>query len=219
MFNDTVQNDVRYIITGGAGASLYAAPEEGGFHHYVNVSLTASGLAINPVHLDSPRLNRGEVTVRGIDEDVTLSTEDLELMVYVEAFSSFQNQFDNWRGQGTYRGVRISTLVELVGGMNTDHIIRITSSDGYAQEFSFSNIYPNSSWASIQGAMLLAFSFNGTEVPDWQDGLRLIMIPPDGGYSNSDCLMTSESGMGCHIYPSAGARWIRSVMMIEVIGQ
>lgn len=37
IFNDDVKDGVRYVITGGAGARLYASPKKGGFHHYVVV--------------------------------------------------------------------------------------------------------------------------------------------------------------------------------------
>jgi len=39
VFNDNVKDGVRYVITGGAGARLYASPKEGGFHHYVVVQV------------------------------------------------------------------------------------------------------------------------------------------------------------------------------------
>ena len=55
-------------------------------------------------------------------------------------------------------------------------------------------------------------------VPSWVDGLRIVMLTPDGGYSNADCLATSALGQGYHIYESAGARWAKYVAMIEIIG-
>ncbi|MHA2078755.1 MAG: metallophosphoesterase family protein, partial [Candidatus Thorarchaeota archaeon] len=111
MFNETVRNGVRYVVTGGAGASLYASEEEGGIYHFVNVTLSDGVLEIVPVLLSEPSLERDRVVVRGVDEDVTLSVSDLKLMETVQGFSSFQNQFDNWRGYGEYVGVRVSALV------------------------------------------------------------------------------------------------------------
>ena len=83
--------------------------------------------------------------------------------------------------------------------------------------FSYDNVYPNASWYDVQGDMILAYSLNGTDVLDWTDGMRLVMLPADEAYSNSDCLETSAPGMGYHVYPSAGARWVRFVSYIEVI--
>lgn len=217
MYNESVRNGVRYVITGGAGASLYASEEEGGIYHFVNVTLAETGVEIVPVLLTPPTLERDRVVVRGSDEDVTLSLADLISMDMTEGWSSFQNQFDNWRGYGFYRGVRVSNLVSLVGGMGLSDIVRVTSFDGYSQDFSYDNVYPNVSWYDTQGDMILAYGLNGTDVLDWTDGMRLVMLPADEAYSNDDCLATSAPGMGCQIYPSAGARWVRFVSFIEVL--
>jgi 3',5'-cyclic AMP phosphodiesterase CpdA len=213
MYNETVINGVRYIITGGAGASLYADEDSGGIYHYMNVTLNKDGLTLEPVLLDTPSLPRDVVAVRGIIEDMTLTLDDLLQMNIVTGYSSFQNQYDNWRGHGTYTGIAISELVELVGGMTTNDTLIVRSFDGYAQEFSYSNIYPNTTWAEIQGPIILAYAYNDTSVLDWVDGMRLVMIPPDGEYSNTDAIQTSESGDVI----SAGSRWVRFVSLIEVI--
>jgi 3',5'-cyclic AMP phosphodiesterase CpdA len=217
MYNESVRNGVRYVISGGAGASLYASEEEGGIYHFVNVTVTETGVEIAPVRLTPPSLERDRVVVRGSDADVTLSLTDLINLDGIEGWSSFQNQYDNWRGFGLYRGVRVSDLVELVGGMGVSDTLRVSSFDGYSQDFLFSNVYPNTSWYEIQGDMVLAYRLNGTDVLDWTDGMRLVMLPTDEAYSNLDCLATSALGMGYHLYPSAGARWVRFVSFIEVI--
>jgi len=217
MFNVSFNDGVRYVITGGAGASLYASPANGGLYHFVNVTLANSDLIIEAVPLNSPTLSRSHMVVKSIDEDATLSVDDLLLMDVIEGFSSFQNQYENWKVYGKYSGVKVEDLVNLVGGMDSDDILRIISYDGYTQEFHRSNVYPNASWLSIQGHMIIAFEYNDTRVPSWSDGLRLVMLPSDEDYSNEDCLNTSAPGMGYHIYPSAGARWVRYVSSIEVI--
>jgi len=213
MYNETVVNGVKYVITGGAGASLYADEDSGGIYHYMNVTLNEDGLTIEPVLLDTPSLPRNVVAVRGLIEDVTLSLEDLLLMDDITGYSSFQNQYDNWRGHGTYTGIAISDLVELVGGMTVNDTLVVKSFDGYAQNFSYSNVYPNATWSEIQGPMVLAYTYNDTSVLDWADGMRLVMIPSDGAYSNTDANQTSESGD----LISAGTRWVRFVSIIEVI--
>ena len=116
------------------------------------------------------------------------------------------------------REKKLSTLLSLVGGMNESQMLRITSSDGFEQMFCYCNAYPNATWYSYQGDMILAFEYNGTVVPGWSDGMRLVMLPEDGAYSIDDCLATSAPDQGCNIYASAGARWVRYVSTIEVIG-
>jgi predicted phosphodiesterase len=212
LFNDSIINGVRYIITGGAGASLYADEGHGGIYHFVNVTVNESGLSIEPVLLGSPIIPRDSVVVRGASEDVTLSLNDLLQMVPIQGFSSFQNQYDNWRGQGVYEGIAISALIELIGGMTVNDTLIVQSFDGYFQEYSYSNVYPNSSWANIQGPMILAYEYNGTQVLDWADGMRLVMVPPDGAYSNEDAILTSSTSA-----VSAGSRWVRFVSILEVV--
>lgn len=219
IFNESTVQGVRYVITGGAGASLYASPDDGGYYHFVNVTLSESGLSIEPVFLESPSFQRDMIEVRNQDESLTLTLDDLLLLPDLEGFSSFQNQYDNWRGHGTYRGVKISDLIELTGGMQENDIVRITANDGYLWDFCYFNVYPNSSWHDIQGDMILAYSVNTTYIPDWTDGMRLVMLAPDGGFSNEDFQLTSAPGMGYYIYESSGASWVRFVSNIEVIGQ
>jgi len=213
MYNETIVNGVRYVITGGVGAGLYADEENGGIYHYMNVTLKEDILTVEPVILTTPSLPRDSVIIKGLAEDVTLSLDDLLAMEAMSGFSSFQNQYDNWRGQGIYSGVDISDLIELVGGMTINDTLIVQSFDGYTQEFGYSNVYPNTTWAEIQGPMILAYSYNDTLVLDWTDGMRLVMMPSDGGYSNLDAIQTSESDDVI----SAGARWVRFVSSIEVI--
>ena len=215
MYNETVVNGVRYVITGGAGANLYADQDSGGIYHYMNVTLNKGSLTIEPVLLDTPTLPRDVVAVRGAVEDVTLSLDDLLLMDVITGYSSFQNQYDNWRGQGIYTGIAVSELIDLVGGMNINDTLVVRSFDGYAQEFSYSNVYPNATWAEIQGPMVLAYSYNATSILDWADGMRLVMIPTDGAYSNADANQTSQFGEVI----SAGALWVKFVSVIEVISR
>jgi predicted phosphodiesterase len=217
MYNQTMRNGVRYVISGGAGASLVAEPNQGGIHHFVNVTLSKSNLIIESIELDSPILQRDSILIVGTNEHITLSIDDLLLLENIEEYSSFQNQYGNWGGQGTYKGVKIATLIELVEGMNTTSTIRVVASDGFEQNFCYWNVYPNASWYEAQGDMILAYSYNNTRVPDWGDGLRLVMLPQDSDYSNNDCIATSALGMGCYLYASAGARWVRWVNLIEVI--
>lgn len=212
LYNETVVNGVRYVITGGAGASLVADEDSGGIYHYIQVKIDDTGLSLEPVLLEPPSLPRDVVVVRANNEDMTLSLEDLQQLTTITGNTSFENQFNNWRGYGTYTGVAISELVELVGGMSFGDTLNITSFDGFSQEFSYANVYPNATWADIQGSMILAYSYNGTSVLDWADGMRLVMLPPDQAYSNNDAIQTSSVDV-----ISAGSRWVRFVSIIEVI--
>lgn len=145
-----------------------------------------------------------------------LSLDDLLSITPVEDYSSFQNKFGNWRGQGIYKGVRVSDLIELVDGISQDDNVTIYSTDGYNQTYCYNNIYNTWSNTSIQGEMILVYSYNGTMMPEWENGPMIVFLPPDGAYSNQDCLDTSYPEQGCQVYLSAGSRWVKNVAKIVV---
>ena len=215
LYNTTRVDSTNYIISGGAGANLHAPPSMGGFYHFVLFNVQGSSVFFNPVHVQV-NMSSPSVEVSGKWGNITLQLEDLKQMNWVEAYSAFQNFYGNWRGQGTYRGVAVSDVIGLVGGMEPTDIIVVEALDGYTQAFCQSNVYPDTSWHDAQGLMILAFMFNGTSVPEWSDGFRMAFLPPDGAYSNDDCLYTSCLGQGCSLYLSGGSRWISNVARIVV---
>jgi hypothetical protein len=130
----------------------------------------------------------------------------------LKAFTAYQNFHGNWRGNGTYQGVLLSALVELVATIDNNDIVNVTA-DGYAQAFAYYNLYPNSSIYNIQGNLILAYVYNGTMVTTWADGPQLAFLTPDGSYSNSDASQTTHPTW---FSSSAGARWVRNVVSIEI---
>ncbi len=44
------KNGVSYVVTGGGGAPLYAKPDEGGFYHYVKISVDG-GIQVEPIEV------------------------------------------------------------------------------------------------------------------------------------------------------------------------
>ncbi|MEM5812326.1 MAG: hypothetical protein QW286_01280, partial [Candidatus Aenigmatarchaeota archaeon] len=113
-------------------------------------------------------------------------------MPAIERNGSFQNSYGNIRGQGDYKGVRVADLIELVGGMTEEQIVTVRAIDGYCQNFTYSNVYPNESQYQYQGDMVLAYQYNGTLIPDYQDGPRLMFLPEDGYFSNDDANRTID---------------------------
>ncbi|NWF96560.1 MAG: hypothetical protein HXY34_10515 [Candidatus Thorarchaeota archaeon] len=134
-------------------------------------------------------------------------------MPTVHMNGSFQNSFGNIRGAGEYRGVRVSALVELAGGMEANDTVQVISSDGYNRTFGYRNVYPNSTEYGIQGHMVLAFEYNGSEVPDYEDGFRLMFLTDDGVFSNADAAQVyPDLGTG-----SAGSLCVSKVATIRVL--
>lgn len=216
LYNYTRIGSVDYVITGGAGAELYASPDEGGFHHFTLFSVQGDSISFSPVVVEVGTHEK-VIEVSGRMGNITLPPSDLLAMLSIEGYSSYQNYYGNWKGDGTYRGVLLLELIELVGGIEQGEILRIESSDGYSQEYCYWNVYPNATWHSAQGDMILAYMFNGTSVPDWENGFEIAFLPEDGAYSNNDCLVTSAEGQGGNVYLSAGARWVKDVCRIVVV--
>ncbi len=213
-FNHTRIAETDLVISGGAGATLVD-----GLHHYVTVSVNATNaFDIDKFDLALEPYPAPVLTVIGRDGMARNFThESLFDMEILEGASSFENYFGNIGGEGYYTGVAVSCLVELAGGMRDGDILRVTGTDSYYQDFGYANVYANESWLELQGIMLIALSMDSVAVPDWEEGPKLIMLAPDGLYSNYDCEETSCDGQGYFVYPSAGARWVKNTATIQVI--
>ncbi|MGY5860073.1 MAG: hypothetical protein RTU63_11940 [Candidatus Thorarchaeota archaeon] len=152
------------------------------------------------------------VKVVGTETSQNVTLSDMLLMESITGNSSYQNSYGNVRGEGIYTGVNISDLVDLVGGMADDDVLMISAADGYNQTFERAKVYPNSTTFGIQGYMILAYEFNGSTIPDYEEGFRLAFIPEDGYYTNADANDTTDPN------PSgAGPQWVSNVAKIEVI--
>jgi len=153
------------------------------------------------------------LTVEGKNGTQVYSLTDLQSMPYLQNITSFQNGIGNWKGYGLYRGVPISYLVDQVGGMRPGDTVSIIASDNYSQTFSFNNLYNNWTDQTLQGNMIVAYSFNGTVVPDWTSGMETAFLPTDHAFSNNDCAATSTLDMK---ESSAAGRFVKDVTRIVV---
>ncbi len=138
---------------------------------------------------------------------------ELALMNNLQGFSAYQNGTGNWDGNGTYIGPLLSEVVELIGAIDQNDVVRVNASDGYFVSYAYYNLYPNSSIHTIQGDLILSYSFNGTKIPGWIDGLHTAFLPPDEAYNNTDAEQTTHPTW----FLSAGAQWVRNVLTIEIL--
>ncbi len=146
----------------------------------------------------------------GVSQNVTLA--EMMLMDSVSGNSSYENTYGNVRGVGVYKGVKISDLVNLVGGVDEGYVVRIIAEDGYSQTFERFKVYPNLTIWNLQGDMILAYEYDGLTIPEYEDGARLAFIPEDGYYSSADANATSEQDTS-----AAGPQWVSNVVRIEVL--
>jgi serine/threonine-protein phosphatase CPPED1 len=217
MFHEEEVEGILFVTSGGGGAPLYATPKEGGFHHYCLVTIHNGTLQVQPYPVNPPQRSL-EVMVWGKEGEREFASVELEEMALITREGSFQNIHGNFTAQGMYRGVPVRDLLDKVGGMDPGDELVVYALDGYSQTFSYENIYPEASgWYAYQGDMVLAVEFNGATPPQWQDGYRITFLPEDGLYDNDDCARTSAPGQGWHLYPSAGGRWVKIVVRLEVI--
>ncbi len=121
----------------------------------------------------------------------TVTEKEIERLPRLCRRGSYENQFGNWRDEGDYCGI---LLPELIGDDAPYESVTVVAEDGYRVEFERWRIddpaYP----------VVLAFSFDGLEVPDWPDGYRIAVLPEDGGVSNAD-----------YGVESAGSYWVKNV--------
>ncbi|MDH3365863.1 MAG: metallophosphoesterase [Thermoplasmata archaeon] len=213
-FNHTALAGTDFVISGGAGATMLQ-----GEHHYVNVTVQGDGpLVYEKCDVVVDYASVPHVTAIGRNGCLhNITFEDLDEMPQNSGFSSFENFYGNTGGEGSYSGVPVSRLVELVGGMGEGDSLRVIAADGYWQDYGYKNVFTDEAWQELQGSMIIALSMDSLTIPDWEDGPKLVMLPADGLYSNSDCEDTSYEDQGFFVYPSAGARWIKDVMTVQVI--
>ena len=217
LYNTTTRDEVLYLTSGGAGAALVADPDQGGFHHYVLVTLSLQETQLQPQLIEVPPLPLTVELRNAVNFTMTLGLHDLESLANIQRWGQYENLYGNLRGYGLYHGVLVSSLLGLIGDMNPNQLLVVEAHDGYQQTYGFANVYPNASWYQLQGDFILAFQCNTTSPPDWTDGPRLAFLPLDGVYSNTDCEATSYPGQGYHLYPSAGARWVRTVIRLQLL--
>ena len=142
------------------------------------------------MHVDEPTVEI--VSLDGITRKVALSR--MKRMSILTREGIYQNQFGNWHDQGTYTGVR---LTDLIGSAGNYRSLRVVAADGYELSIERERIedpdYP----------MILAYAFDGLEVPTWETGFRIAVLPEDGDVSNDE-----------YNTVSAGSFWVKNVVRI-----
>jgi hypothetical protein len=140
----------------------------------------------------SPRGPAIEVVLpSGATRTVTLAA--LRRLPVLTRQGEYQNQFGNWRDAGTYTGVR---LTDLLGNAEYE-TLEVVAADGYRAPIERKRI------ENPEYPMILAYAYDGVEVPAWTDGFRIVVLPDDGRVSNEEYAATS-----------AGSYWVKNVNRI-----
>ena len=120
----------------------------------------------------------------------TITLSEMKQQQILTRVGSYQNQYGNWCDQGTYSGVFLTDLIGDYAYASLDAV----AEDGYRVTIDRRRVddsdYP----------MVLAFRMDELEVPNWEDGFRIAILPADGGVSNID-----------YGVESAGSYWVKQV--------
>ena len=120
----------------------------------------------------------------------TITLSEMKKMPLLTREGKYQNQYGNWSNQGTYSGV---LLTDLMG----DHVytsLEVVAEDGYRMTIERWRVEDS------EYPMILASRMDGVEVPEWEDGFRIAILPEDGGVSNDG-----------YSVESAGSYWVMRV--------
>ena len=79
----------------------------------------------------------------------------------------------NIKDWGANKGTDIKDLCELVGGMSPGDTVQIKAADGLSRIYDYPNVYAPD---PRQGKMVIGWWNNGTYVPDFADGMRLVFF-------------------------------------------
>jgi len=132
---------------------------------------------------------------RGVTRRLALS--EMKRLPALARRGSYQNQYGNWRDEGHYTGVPIAALI----GEDAEYrSVRVTASDGYCVDIDRARV------ESEAYPVVLAYAFDGLEIPAWKDGPRIAVLPEDGGVSNEE-----------YDAASAGSFWVKGVAEVELL--
>ncbi len=177
--------------------------------------LFLAGASIGAImFLQQPSAGTSIDVIKKNDTQQTISLSQMQSIESVEAYGAYENSYGNPRGNGTYKGVKVSDLVDLAGGMESTDLIVVNASDGYSVTFPYSKVYPSLSTQEVQGDMVLAYSYNGTMTPEWELGFRIIFLPEDEYYSNADAEATTPED---YFPGAAGPQCVSNVMTIRIV--
>lgn len=155
-----------------------------------------------------------DLTGKG-DLTETVNYTALEGMDFVEAISSYQNNFGTWKGLGTYGGVELRDLADLVGGMEPGDVMTVSAPDGYECNLTYYQVYAEEEYLEIQGRIILAYEYNSS-IMDEEDGPMVAVLSPDGAFSNDDFNATCSKDPEFLSLTGAGPLWVRNVSTIAV---
>ncbi len=132
------------------------------------------------------------LTVVGADgQEEVLSSADIAALEAYTAPGGFKSSGGYIAAVGTYTGVPVLTLCDLVGGMTSDQTLTVTASDGYSMVYTYDQVNGQgyTTYDPVTGSeatatqpmkMVVNYFINGTAIPSDQGPLRIGVTGPEG---------------------------------------
>jgi hypothetical protein len=138
---------------------------------------------------------------------VILHETEIGALASYRGYGGYKNQLGNIRGLGNYTGVRFTTLCNLAGGIQLGDIVRVTASDSFQKDFTYSEVYGSfTTFDPVTGqevshsqplVPILAYYLNDQPITDGP--LKSAVVGPEG-------LVTQST------------YWVKYVVKMEIIG-
>lgn len=156
----------------------------------------------------SPDLPSMNLTLIGWDGRlVTLTETEIDDLTSYRAYGGYKKQTGTITGLGYYTGVPFTTLCDLVGGIEFGDIVRLTASDGYQKDFTYSEVY---------GSFVTYDPVTGQEVSHSQP-----LVPILAYYLNDQPITDGplkSAVVGPEGLATASTYWVKYVVQMEIIG-
>jgi hypothetical protein len=173
-------------LTSGGPLRLAIAGPEG---MLTQSSLWVSNVVRLEVHPNLQPMNLTVVALNGTS--LTLDQTAISNLPAIRAVGGFINKLGIVKGLGNYTGPSLSTFCNLVGGMTSNTVLRVTAIDGYTQLLSYDmvngafTVYDPVTGNPVQNNQsltpILAYHFNDANLTSGVDGpLRLAIVGPEG---------------------------------------
>lgn len=142
----------------------------------------------------SPSVNLPDMTLTVIGvtgQEVVLTAEDMADLESYTAPSGYKSSGGMIQAVGTYTGVPVTVLCDLVGGMTSDQTLTITAADGYSMVYTYDQVQGDdfTTYDSVNGSespnsqpmvMTINYFFNDEPLGDERGPLRVGVLGPEG---------------------------------------
>lgn len=154
-------------------------------------------------------LPKMDLTLVAIDGTALILNESSVAKLEIfESKGGFKTSAGYLRGIGNYTGIKLTTLCDLVGGINDTVSLRVTASDGYSMVYTYNQ---------VMGQNLVAFDPATGDEANRTQTMTAVLVYHKDGFN-----LTDEEGplrigiLGSEGLLTEGHWWIKQVVKIEL---